>query len=76
LLTALIARCEPAGYRLMVAVIGDSANHASIRLHAACGFVHAGLLPDVGWKHGRWLDSVLMIRPLGPGASRPPAPDQ
>jgi phosphinothricin acetyltransferase len=72
LLSALIARCEPSGYRLMVAVIGDSANHASIRLHAACGFAHAGLLPDVGWKHGRWLDSVLMTRPLGPGASQPP----
>jgi phosphinothricin acetyltransferase len=76
LLTALIARCEPAGYRLMVAVIGDSANHASIRLHAACGFTHAGLLPDVGWKHGRWLDSVLMTRPLGPGARQPPALDR
>ena len=48
----------------IVAVIGDSANAASITLHARCGFAHAGLLPAVGWKHGRWLDSVLMQRGL------------
>ena len=72
LLPRLIERCEQAGFRLMVAVIGDSANHASIRLHASCGFQHAGLLPAIGWKHGRWLDSVLMVRPLGRGASEPP----
>jgi L-amino acid N-acyltransferase YncA len=72
LLPPLIARCEQAGFRLMVAVIGDSANLASIRLHEGCGFRHAGLLPAIGWKHGRWLDSVLMVRPLGPGASEPP----
>jgi phosphinothricin acetyltransferase len=72
LLSALIKRCEEAGFRLMVAVIGDSANHASIRLHERCGFCHAGLLPAIGWKHGRWLDSVMMVRPLGPGASKPP----
>lgn len=74
LLPALIARCEQADFRLMVAVIGDSANMGSIRLHAACGFAHAGLLPDIGWKHGRWVDSVLMTRALGPGATEPPAP--
>jgi L-amino acid N-acyltransferase YncA len=72
MLPRLIDRCEQAGFRLMVAVIGDSANHASIRLHAGCGFRHAGLLPAIGWKHGRWLDSVMMVRPLGPGASEPP----
>ena len=72
LLQALIARCEAAGFRLMVAVIGDSANHASIGLHAAHGFTHAGLLPAIGWKHGRWIDSVLMCRPLGDGADTPP----
>jgi phosphinothricin acetyltransferase len=57
----------------MVAVIGDSANHASIRLHAGCGFRHAGVLPNIGWKNDRWLDSVLMVRALGPGASEPPS---
>jgi L-amino acid N-acyltransferase YncA len=72
LLPRLIDRCEQSGFRLMVAVIGDSANHASIRLHASCGFRHAGVLPNIGWKHGRWLDSVLMVRPLGLGASKPP----
>jgi phosphinothricin acetyltransferase len=72
LLPPLIDRCEQAGFRLMVAVIGDSANLASIRLHERCGFRHAGLLPAIGWKHGRWLDSVLMVRPLGPGADDAP----
>lgn len=76
LLPALIERCEAAGFRLMVAVIGDSANLPSINLHAAFGFSHAGLLPAVGWKHGRWLDSVLMVRPLGSGASEPPPPNR
>jgi phosphinothricin acetyltransferase len=73
LLTALLARCEAAGFRLMVAVIGDSANAASIGLHKALGFSHAGLLPNVGWKQERWLDSIFMTRPLGPGATTPPA---
>lgn len=73
LLRALVARCEALGFRLMVAVIGDSDNAPSIGLHAACGFAHAGMLPAVGWKHGRWVDSVLMTRPLGPGATCPPA---
>jgi len=76
LLPALIERCEAAGFRLMVAVIGDSANLPSINLHAAFGFSHAGLLPNVGWKLNRWLDSVLMVRPLGPGASEPPPPNR
>ena len=72
LLTVLIPRCEAAGYRQMVAVIGDSANDASIRLHAAFGFERVGLLPAVGFKFGRWVDSVLMQRPLGPGEGTPP----
>jgi phosphinothricin acetyltransferase len=72
LLDALIAACTARGCRLMVAVIGDSANAPSIRLHARAGFARAGLLPAVGWKHGRWVDSVLMTRPLGPGAAAPP----
>jgi phosphinothricin acetyltransferase len=67
LLSALITRCEAQGYRRMIAVIGDSANLPSIRLHERLGFAHAGLLPAVGFKFGRWVDSVLMQRPLGPG---------
>lgn len=72
LMQALIDRAEAFGARQMVAVIGDRANHASIALHAACGFEHAGVLPAVGWKFGRWIDVVLMTRPLGAGANSPP----
>ncbi|MBW6401542.1 GNAT family N-acetyltransferase [Roseomonas sp. HJA6] len=72
LLAALIDRCAARGFRLMVAVIGDSANTPSIALHQAAGFTRAGLLPAVGWKHDRWVDSVLMTRPLGPGAAIAP----
>ena len=68
LLDALVRRCEVAGYRAMVAVIGDSANAASIALHKASGFAPAGTLRNVGWKLGVWVDSVLMVRPLGAGA--------
>ncbi len=71
LLDALIAACERWGARQMVAVIGDSGNTASIRVHAAAGFARTGTLPDVGWKFGRWLDVVLMQRALGSGATSP-----
>ena len=67
LLGELIRRCEGLGYRQMIAVIGDSANLGSIRLHARHGFRESGLLKSVGFKHGRWVDSVLMQRALGPG---------
>lgn len=73
LLEALIERCERRGSRMMIAVIGDSANHASIRLHQRFGFERAGLLPAVGWKHSRWVDSILMSRALGDGCRSPPA---
>lgn len=73
LLEELIRRCEAAGFRQMVAIIGDSANAASIGLHARMGFRHAGVLTAIGYKHGRWVDSVLMQRPLGPGDTRDPA---
>jgi L-amino acid N-acyltransferase YncA len=67
LLTALVGECERRGYRQMLAVIGDSANAASIELHRACGFAHSGTLLSVGFKFGRWIDSVLMQRALGAG---------
>jgi L-amino acid N-acyltransferase YncA len=76
MLPALIARCEAAKYRIIVAVIGDTANAGSIGLHRAFGFTHAGTLPAAGWKFGRWLDSVMMVRPLGPGATTPPEEGQ
>jgi len=72
LLLALIAECERRGYRQMIAVIGDSANYDSIGLHAACGFARIGTLPAIGWKFERWVDSVLMQRPLGDGDTKPP----
>lgn len=74
LLAAVIAACEARGMRQMIAVVGDSANLASIRLHEALGFRRAGVLRDVGFKHGVWLDSVLLQRRLGEGAATPPAP--
>lgn len=67
LLLALIDACERRGFRQMLAVIGDSANTASIELHRACGFAQVGLLPSIGFKFGRWVDSVLMQRALGEG---------
>lgn len=67
LLGELLVRCEALGYRQMIAVIGDSGNAASIHLHTRLGFVHAGLLKSAGFKFGRWVDSVLMQRPLGGG---------
>jgi phosphinothricin acetyltransferase len=63
----LIARCEALNYRQLIAVIGDSAQAASIGLHANLGFVRAGTLRSVGYKFGRWVDTVLMQRPLGSG---------
>jgi len=72
LLAELIGRCEALGYRQLIAVIGDSANAASIGLHASQGFLRAGTLRSVGFKFGRWVDSVIMQRPLGSGDGNPP----
>jgi phosphinothricin acetyltransferase len=76
LLGELMVRCEAAGARQMVAVIGDAANAGSVGLHAALGFAHTGLLKDAGWKFGRWLDVILMQRTLGAGAARLPQEDE
>lgn len=67
LLERLIHRCEEAGAHQMVAVIGDSANIVSVRIHEKFGFRRAGVLYSVGFKFGHWVDTVLMQRPLGPG---------
>ena len=72
LLGRLVDICTEAGYRQMIAVIGDSANHASIRLHRSHGFAAIGTLPAVGFKRGRWVDTVLMQRPLGEGGGTQP----
>lgn len=74
LLGALIERCELGPWRQMVAVIGDTANDASIGLHEAFGFRRAGTLRAVGFKFGRWVDSVVMQRPIGAG--EPAGPEE
>jgi phosphinothricin acetyltransferase len=73
LLARLVAECEQRGYRQMLAVIGDSANQASIALHRACGFAQKAVLDAVGFKFGRWVDSVIMQRALGQSDRSPPA---
>ena len=72
LLNALIPACEATGMRQMIAIIGDTGNVASIALHRSVGFQYVGTLKTVGYKHDRWLDVVIMQRPLGPGAAVPP----
>ena len=72
LLPVLIEQCTALGKRQMVAVIGDSAQTPSIRLHASFGFEMVGTLKNIGFKFGRWLDTVLMQRELGMGAPPPP----
>jgi len=73
LLRALIEASTAKGYRLMVAVIGDSRNFASIALHRSAGFTFCGTIHSVGYKFGRWLDSVIMELPLGEGDRSAPA---
>lgn len=73
LLLALIAACEQRDLRQMIGIVGDSAHLASIRLHERCGFRLVGVLRDVGWKHGRWLDTAVLQRALGRGNSAPPS---
>jgi L-amino acid N-acyltransferase YncA len=72
LMTRLLADAEAHGFRQMIAVIGDSGNAASIAVHAAVGFRLIGTLRSVGFKHGRWLDTVVMQRPLGSADAAPP----
>lgn len=72
LLEAVIQHCTEGGRRQMVAIIGNSENIASIRLHARLGFRQVGIFQSVGFKHGRWLDTVIMQRELGEGAGTTP----
>ena len=72
LMERLIEEAEAHGFRQMVAVIGDSAHIPSIEFHKALGFTYAGNLVSVGYKHGKWLDSLLLQRVLGQGDSSPP----
>jgi phosphinothricin acetyltransferase len=72
LLEALIKECEARDFRLMVAVIGDEDSKGSIALHQSLGFELVGILKGVGYKHGRWLSTVLMQRSLAGGTAQPP----
>ncbi|NQW02100.1 MAG: N-acetyltransferase family protein [Rhodospirillales bacterium] len=73
LLSDLIAVCTAKGYRQMMAVIGDSNNARSIDFHHKMGFTPIGTIRSIGYKFGRWLDSVIMQRALGDGERTPPA---
>jgi L-amino acid N-acyltransferase YncA len=71
LLDKLVESCTALGFRQMVAVIGDSANLGSVNVHRKAGFEMIGTLKSTGWKHGKWLDTVLMQRSLGEGDETP-----
>ncbi len=73
LLAELMARCETAGIRKMMAIVGDSKNKASVGLHLALGFEQIGKIDACGWKFGAWRDIVIMQKSLGLGDSQPPA---
>jgi L-amino acid N-acyltransferase YncA len=70
LMSALIDACAAAGFRQMIGYI-DAANVASLKLHEGFGFRQVGYLPSVGYKFGRWTDTVMVQRSLGPGATEP-----
>ncbi|MCS4292129.1 phosphinothricin acetyltransferase [Comamonas sp. BIGb0152] len=74
LMNALIAHCEAAGVRKLIAVIGDSSNAGSVGVHTAAGFTPVGTMRSVGWKFGRWLDIVMMEKTLGDGDATAPTP--
>jgi phosphinothricin acetyltransferase len=71
-LAAVVEACEAAGVRQLVAVIGDSQNHASINLHQSLGFEHSGVGRSFGFKHGRWVDIVWMQKALNGGDTSAP----
>ncbi len=73
LVSAVVARCEALGLRQLIAVIGGSENDASIGLHRSLGFEMKGVMPAVGFKHGRWVDVVQMQKSLNAGAAAPPS---
>ncbi len=74
LMQVIIERCTALGFRQMLGIVGGSEHMASIGLHKSLGFEHVGTLPATGYKHGRWLDSVLMQRALGEGDKSKPDP--
>ncbi len=73
LLAELLARCERAGIRKLMAIVGDSANAGSIGVHRSVGFTEMGTIAACGWKFGAWRDIVIMQMTLGLGDTQPPA---
>lgn len=73
LLAELLAQCEVAGVRKVMAVIGDSANAGSVGVHRALGFTQVGIIASCGWKFGAWRDIVIMEKAVGAGDTQPPA---
>lgn len=73
LLRHVIAWAETHGYRQMIAIVGDSNNQGSLKVHQQVGFREIGTLKDIGFKHGRWLDTVLLQRALGEGSGTLPS---
>lgn len=72
LMTAIIEACVQRGYRQMMGIIGDSKNLQSIEFHEKMGFEHVGCVKNIGYKFDRWMDQVLMQRPIGDGSNGPP----
>jgi phosphinothricin acetyltransferase len=72
LLAELLAHCEAAGIRKVMAIIGDSANAGSVGVHRALGFSQVGIVEACGWKFGAWRDIVIMQKTLGAGNTEPP----
>ena len=72
LLAELLACCEAAGIRKVMAIVGDSANAGSVGVHRAVGFTQVGTIDACGWKFGAWRDIVIMQKTLGPGDTQPP----
>ncbi len=72
LLQALIGECEKGPWRQMIAIVGDSRNTGSLKVHEAVGFRLVGTIEAVGYKHGTWVDTVILQRPLNAGASTDP----
>jgi len=75
LLRKLVDAATQGGFRQMIAIIGDTENLGSIALHRTCGFKMVGTLENTGWKHEKWLDTVMMQLPLGEGGKVPPVID-
>lgn len=72
LLQNLIDTCTELGFRQMIGIVGDSQNHQSIRFHEKMGFRQMGIVKNIGFKFGRWMDQIILQRPLGEGADTPP----